>query len=375
MVDKRNIFIIFVNQTIRMNNQEKDFFGTRLKLARKMAGLSLQELSDFLGNIVTKQALNKYEQGIMNPTSAILNSLSKALNVSPDYFLKKMPIELGEITFRKNSNFSKKEEDSLIEEVRDYVERFLEMEAILGIESHFENPLIDYVINNNNDVEQAAEYLREKWHLGRDALSNVIETLELQGVKVLLLTKSDRVDGLSLQTSSGIPVVVVNIFNKPSERIRFTILHELAHLLLQFGELIRPDKKEIERLCHYFSNCFLLPSGILHQIIGGPYRTYISINELIMIKENYGISIRAILIRLKWLNIITDNYYQRWMIYLGKTYGVKKEPGKYEFSEQQRLLEHYVNRALSEGLISLSKAAYLLHVDLYQLRKKLNDAD
>ena len=44
-------------------------FGNRLKLARKMAGISLQELSDQLGNVVTKQALNRYELGEMNPSS------------------------------------------------------------------------------------------------------------------------------------------------------------------------------------------------------------------------------------------------------------------------------------------------------------------
>ena len=72
-----------------MNTVDQNTFGNRLKLARKMAGMSLQELSDALGNKVTKQALNKYELGEMKPTSEVLLALSKTLKVKPDYFLKR----------------------------------------------------------------------------------------------------------------------------------------------------------------------------------------------------------------------------------------------------------------------------------------------
>jgi transcriptional regulator with XRE-family HTH domain len=91
-----------------MNSSDPNFFGTRLKLARKMAGMSLQDLSDVLENIVTKQSLNKYEQGLMNPTSGVLLAMAKALNVKPDYFLKKDLLEFGEISFRKRASLSKK---------------------------------------------------------------------------------------------------------------------------------------------------------------------------------------------------------------------------------------------------------------------------
>ncbi|WP_298412052.1 helix-turn-helix transcriptional regulator, partial [Hydrotalea sp.] len=61
-------------------------FGNRLVSARKMAGMSLQDLADRLKNVVTKQSLNKYEQGKMKPDSELLIALSNALNVPVDYF-------------------------------------------------------------------------------------------------------------------------------------------------------------------------------------------------------------------------------------------------------------------------------------------------
>ncbi len=71
-----------------MDSADKNILGVRLKLARKMAGMSLQNLSDLLQNIVTKQALSKYEQGLMKPSNEIIIALSNVLNVKPDYFIK-----------------------------------------------------------------------------------------------------------------------------------------------------------------------------------------------------------------------------------------------------------------------------------------------
>jgi len=354
-----------------MNSSEFNFFGTRLKLARKMAGMSLQDLSDALNNLVTKQSLNKYEQGLMNPSMEVLTILSDTLKLKPDFFLNKSQLELGIISFRKSTSLSKKEEDSIIEKVRYYVERFTEIENILAMDICFENPLSNISINNYEDVEAAANKLRENWELGFAPIPNIIEMLELRGVKILLVEKVDQFDGLAVITGNGIPVVAINTFNKSTERIRFTIVHELAHLLLNFGETVKNDSKVIEKLCHFFSSCFLIPNKVIIKMIGGIHRNYLAIKELIAIKEYYGISIRAILHRLTELNVINQNYYQRWMIYLSKTYGQKEEPGNYIGQENQKLFEQLINRALAEGYISLSKAAILLESNVYDVRKAL----
>ena len=354
-----------------MNLINQNFFGVRLKLARKMAGMSLQDLSDKLGNLVTKQSLFKYEEGLMNPSSEVLLAISKVLNVKPDYLLKKNLIKLEGISFRKKVSLSKKVEESIVEKARDYVERFFEIENILGIEIEFDNPLNSLIIHNNIDVEKAADKLRESWELGNDPIPNIVEMLELRGVKILLINEVDEIDGFSFITSKNTPVVVVNTRNKSIERIRFTIIHELAHLLLELDEQIIIEDKVIESLCHYFSSCFLIPSKMLIKMIGGSHRNYIDIKELIAIKEYFGISIRATIHRLKELEVINQNYYQRWMIYMSMTYGQKDEPGSYMSDEKLKLFEHLINRALAEELISLSKAATLLNVDINDLRKDI----
>jgi len=334
-----------------------------------MAGMSLQELSDSLNNIVSKQALHKYEQGLMNPTSEVLIALSKSLKVKPDYFLKKERIILKAISFRKRLSLSKKVEESIVEKARDYVERFFEIEALLGIHSTFINPVKNIVIKGEADTSKAAVVLRNKWELGNSPIPSLIEMLELKGVKVLLIDDVDEIDGFSFFTDNAVPVVVVNTRLKPIERIRFTLIHELAHLLLQFSEESNFESKEIEKLCHHFSSNFLIPSKKLFEMIGGTHRNYIKIEELVAIKEYYGISIRAIVHRLLNLGVISQSYYQRWVIYMSKTYGQKDEPGNYKGDERLKLFEQLINRALAEDLISLSKAASLMNVSINQIRK------
>lgn len=346
----------------------ENIFGNRLKLARKMAGMSLQDLSDALHSEVTKQSLNKYEMGLMKPTSEVLISLSKILKVKPDFFLKKNNVQFGEIAFRKKTTFPKKQEESIIEKTRHYIERYLEIENILHIENTFKNPLHDLPVNNNKkDVEIAANKLRDIWELGSNPISNIIEMLELRGIKVVLINEADDIDGFAVFTSTGIPVVLVNRYGKPKERIRFTIIHELAHLILQFEKNL--STKEVEVLCHCFASCFLIPSKMLIGMIGSAKRNYVSINELIAIKEYYGISIRALIHRLRELEVITPNYYQRWVIYLSKKYGAKDEPGEYLGEEKSKVFAQLINRALAEELISISKASVLSNTNINEFRK------
>ncbi len=349
--------------------ESENLFGIRLKLARKRAGLSLRELSELLGGRVSKQALNKYEQGQMKPSNEVLLYLSRSLGVKPDYFLQSMPVDLGQISFRKRSDLSKKDEEVIIEKARDYVERCLNVESLLSIKRQFENPIKNLTVSTKKEAEQAADALRKAWELGVNPISNLTEMLELKGVKVMLIEATDKFDGLAVYAESNTPIVVVNLKNKPIERLRFTIVHELAHILLTIHDSIKGNDKFIEKLCHRFASAFLIPSVKLIELIGSVKRKYIQIKELISIKEYYGISIRAIVHRLKELEVISETYHRRWSIWLNKEFGSKSEPGDYIGKEESMVLLSHVNHALAEEIISMSKAAFLLDVNVADIRR------
>ena len=78
----------------------KKSFAERLHNARLMRGLSMQQLCDMMGNIITKQTLFKYEKGVMLPKSGIVIALCDALEITPDYLnMKKIILFLLAILY------------------------------------------------------------------------------------------------------------------------------------------------------------------------------------------------------------------------------------------------------------------------------------
>lgn len=65
----------------------KDEFASRLKQRRKACNFSMEALAQATGRYVTKQALSKYELGLMFPKTDVIEVLARALSVSPSYFL------------------------------------------------------------------------------------------------------------------------------------------------------------------------------------------------------------------------------------------------------------------------------------------------
>jgi Zn-dependent peptidase ImmA (M78 family)/transcriptional regulator with XRE-family HTH domain len=66
-----------------MHDQAMALFGSRLRTARKMAGMSLEDLSGRIGGVVTRQAISKYEKGRMMPSPEVFERLNSALGAQP----------------------------------------------------------------------------------------------------------------------------------------------------------------------------------------------------------------------------------------------------------------------------------------------------
>ncbi|MEI9809526.1 MAG: hypothetical protein WDO16_17575 [Bacteroidota bacterium] len=102
------------------------------------------------------------------PIAEMIQLLSTALNVRPDFFFREIKIEFTEIEFRKLKKLSAKEENRIIEQVKDKLSRYLELEEILSIQTQFQNPLNGIEpINSFKQVEAAAQKVRESWNLGK----------------------------------------------------------------------------------------------------------------------------------------------------------------------------------------------------------------
>ncbi len=349
----------------------KDFeklFGTRLKAARLLNGLSLQDLANALAGKLTKQSLHRYEKGEVIPDSEITGWLSDALNVRPDFFTRETKVEFKPISYRKLKSTPAKEVNKISELTREYLERYLELEAIVGLTGEFDNHLKDFPpVKSFDDTDRAAGQLRTKWNLGNDPIHNVVELLEDKQIKVVALQVNGKFDGLQTIVNGNIPVIAYNAIkiSKP-DRIRFTLLHELGHLLLKFKKDL--SEKEVETLCNQFAAAMLLPKASIQAILG-EYRTRLSVTELGLIKKQYGISMQAIVMRARDCGIINDHYARQFFMMIAGQGWKKDEPFDYTGEEKSARFDQLLLRALAEEQISMSKAAALKNQRLADFKK------
>ena len=335
----------------------------RIRRARILKGFSLQDVADSLGDI-TKQALSKYEQGKDVPNSTRLIRLAEVLGVKPEYFFRQIEVELGEVDFRKHSTFGKRQQEAIKEQVREHMERYLAAEQLLDTGGQALNAapwLHRFPVSSAEDAEAAAERLREEWKLGTNPIPHMTETLEEHGIKVVGLTAHDRFDGLCALVNGGQDAVIVSNVERPGERQRFNLAHELGHLVMAMPGSIEGSKDE-ENLCHRFAGAFLFPG---EQVRGffGQKRRRILVDEFRMAKQEWGLSLQAILRRLYDLEVIPQSYYQS-TSKLWSIKGIRKKEPWALVGEKSERLSQLVNRALAEELVTPSRAAELLNTSM-----------
>ena len=346
-----------------MNNMESQFwvsFSRRLAGARKMSGLSLRVLSERLSKAVSYQTLSNWEKGKGDglPEMSILEQLASALDVRLDYLFEPIRQEIPQPEFRKRkSRLKVKEEAVVLEQAQFGLDRYLELEALAAASITMVNPLVDQPIRSLDDAEQAAEALRDAWDLGGNPIPQVVEMLEERGIRVLEAEAPDSFDGLAAWAGE-IPFMLINCSVQDTCRLRFTLLHELGHLLLKIPEFI--EIKEVEKLCSRFASAFLFPADAFKAHFGET-RRHITLQELISVKEEWGMSIAAIAYRAKDLKILSEKGYRRFTIACSQRGLKKNEPGAYAMAERPQRFRQLALRCFAEEVISGTKAASLMN--------------
>lgn len=341
-------------------------FSVRLHRARKAAGLSLRDLGELVG--VSHAAIKKYEDGIAMPSSDILLGLSRALKVRTEYFFRPEPIALEGIEYRKRSSLPKKRLDAITHEVIDQIERRIELENLFPYSPVKAFSTVDGLpdsIVGLDEIETVVERVREAWTLGLDPIPDLIDVLETNGVRVFMIDAGADIkfDGLAARVD-GKPIVVVGR-HWPGDRQRFTLAHELGHLMLE-GRLC--DGLDEELACDRFAAAFLFPRTFVLQELGD-HRSAIELKELGLLKGEFGLSMSEILHRARDLGIISPAYREEQAKLFRLKGWSQKEPGHDHPTEKARIFEQLVFHALAEEYIGESKAAELMNMPLQQFRR------
>ena len=332
-----------------------DGIGNNLKRIRLLKNLSLKDAGNLLN--MTATAISKYEKGKILPNSKKLIDFANAYNVKSIELLKVYNAPKMKFTsFRKKKRLTGQNLELLEELIQDEVYKYLEIIEMNNIDTD-NIKLKKYPCNNLEDVEKAANDFRNYIKISsKQPISDLINILENLGIIIIQIknpnNRFDDFDGLS-EIVNNIPVIVLLDDIKDGARQRFTIAHELGHLILN----INNDELDEEKLCNRFASALLMPKEAITNEFGYSRRN-INFFELTAFKNEFKVSYTTIIYRLKDLNIISEYLYKKLSIFLSLRIG-KNDPKPIppEISFQFKKI---VYKLEADEIISVNKACELL---------------
>ena len=331
-------------------------FPQKIKQLRLAHGWTLDELVARIGGVVTKQSISKYELGLAQPSPQVLTKIANAFNVKTIQLLVEPKYRIELIAYRKRSGLRKKEQTRIENFVKESLEERLKIQNLVCPNLNLNVPIRKFNINKLEEAEKAADEIRAQWNLGKDQISSVTGVLENKFIHILEVDANDKFDGMAAvayEDSNIMGVAIVVRKGIAGERQRLNLAHELGHLVLKISQSIDEEKAAFR-----FGAAFLAPKEWIMREVGNK-RTAIDVQELIILKKKFGMSLQAIMFRLKDLDMISDSYYTQWFRRISMLGWKKQEPSPIPI-EKTEWLKQNVYKAFAESLLSQADAETLL---------------
>jgi Zn-dependent peptidase ImmA (M78 family)/DNA-binding XRE family transcriptional regulator len=251
--------------------------GARVRQYRLDRGLRQEDLAAVLD--VDTSALSKIETGARKVSGRELIRLSKALNVGVRDILgtrRREPALQMAYRLTQDETQTRTSRSALVEalEVHALLEQ-VEAEPV-----HLAHPRrvgVERQLDGEISGRRAAEAVREALGLGLAPLQRVEHLIEqlVNGATVLGRPVGEgSMSGMCVVTE-GLSLVFVNT-SKPGTRQRFTLAHELAHLLFEDAsdgtledtdEVMRNASSAIEARANTFAAELLAPTAAIRQVL------------------------------------------------------------------------------------------------------------
>lgn len=330
------------------------FHGDKLRLARLLVGLSLDELG---GAVATsRQFVHQLETGAKDPTDEMRDALAAVLQVTPAFFSTPAinPVREEDCHFRRLASAPR----GLVAQA---VARGTAVEALVnGLETLVRLPDVDFPESaqpeGSDAIERAAEDARRHWGLGLDGpITSMTRVLENAGAVVVQFDDlTDRIDALSMARRR--PIVVRSTAKAAGVRLRFDLAHEAAHLIIHQGIITGDSITEGE--AHRFAGAFLIPRAAFAREFPRTRRV-LDWNALFAMKLRWKVSVRAIARRAFDLGLIDAAQYRTANVQLVKTGQSKTE--RYDDRigiEEPELLNSAIAWLMKRGGIGLHRLLF-----------------
>lgn len=226
------------------------FNPNRLRLARRRRGWSKVRLANEAK--VGVRSIQVYENEGIEPSDTALATLATALRFPVEFFHLPDPprAPAASISFRSARSLTAGRRDAAIEAAS------LAFELGDWLDARYTFPAPDVPDLSGLRPEDAAIALRTEWALGNRPAPNMIQLLEVHGVRVFsLVDDCAALDAFSVWHGERPHVFVTQ--HKSPEKDRWTAAHELGHVVLHRGEHDPAHEAEADT----FAGHFLLPRG------------------------------------------------------------------------------------------------------------------
>lgn len=353
-----------------MTNTVNMMIGDRIKQARLALGATLDEIASDLtdsGTPITKAGLSKYEKGKSTPGQTFMVALAKRLQVKPSFFITEPDYQIGWQAFRRHAKLPKKLQEHVKASAERKIDSYLRLVAIFHKNEKLKFPA-PVPVANFDDVESAAMQLRKAWGLRNQTIGRLVELTEANGVIVIGhsgIERDRQFDGLSGTANGKFPVAVIST-SGTDDRIRYTLAHELGHLVMDCGGI---EEKKEEEFAHRFASAFIVPQDVMRKELG-EHRRNVGLREFAVLKQKHGLSMQSLVRRARDLDIISQAHYTSIFRKFSSMGWRKNEPVDFESDENPKRLLQMLLRAVSEGIMDERQAEHVLPGSMESKLKK-----
>jgi Zn-dependent peptidase ImmA (M78 family)/transcriptional regulator with XRE-family HTH domain len=300
-------------------------------LAREARGLTQAEFANEID--LEQGSVSKIENGLIPVSDAILDRIVTVLGFPKTYFTQPGIPERVKGHYRKKLTLPSKELKKTFAWMTMAEQHLLRLLRPLEIPAA---KLPKWDVLTDGSPEDAAKYVRNFWRINKGRVLSLSKLLEDNGIIIVPLDLGET-DGFSTFIDRRIPVIFLNR-NRPGDRQRLTLAHELGHLVMHFEHKIS-EARNIEEEAYQFAAEFLIPVQdfiqTFHRVVTSQR---INIDRLAQLKLFWHVSMQALLKRAHELNLITkDQYSYQWRVFNAK--GMRTNEGVHVPPEEPGLLK------------------------------------
>jgi Zn-dependent peptidase ImmA (M78 family)/DNA-binding XRE family transcriptional regulator len=303
-----------------------------IRAAREARALSQQRLAELAG--LTQGTVSKLETGVVPASEETLARVADALGYPPPLFIDADHVyELDGAVFHRRRASTPvtllRQLRAQVNLIRIHITRILEM-----VELHTDLDFQRLDLDQYPSPEAAAAALRSYWKLPVGPIVDLVGTLEAAGAIVHLMRfPTPKIDAASQWTPSArAPFFFLNdVF--VGERLRMTLAHELAHMIVHVAPGDRAQEDEANR----FAAAFLMPPNEIAPDLRG-----LTLGKAFTLKPYWKVSAAAIVRHAYTIGAINKSRYTSLFQQLSR-HGYRKDEPNPLPAETPRLLERVID--------------------------------